>query len=308
VRGRARLGAEALRALSSRASTDRWAEWLRLRRDGGSEEQRRLTLERLAPIRDELLDLGGVGPGVVVLDVGCGDGLVGLGALERGARVIFSDVSQACLDDCRAVAGDDAECRLASATDLGDVVADVVTTRSVLIYVADKRKAFAEFFRVLRPGGRIAIFEPINRFGLEQRRATWGFGDVRGVEDLLARVIAEVDRVQDAAGGLDSMVAFDERDLLGLAEEAGFVDLRLDLTAEVQSAPEGMALGWDVLLDSSPNPLAPTLREAMDAALTPEEIERVTAVLRPQVEEGRMGPSRFARAFLSARKPGGGEN
>jgi 2-polyprenyl-3-methyl-5-hydroxy-6-metoxy-1,4-benzoquinol methylase len=68
-----------------------------------------------------------------VLDVGCGDGLVGLGAIERGARVIFSDISQACLDDCRAVAGADAEYRLASATELGDVIADVVTTRSVLI-------------------------------------------------------------------------------------------------------------------------------------------------------------------------------
>ena len=157
------------------ALTDRWAQWLRIRRDGGSDEQRRSVLAVLGPVRDELLDLAGVQPGDVVLDVGCGDGLVGLGALERGAHVIFSDISHACLDDCRAVAGNDAEYRLASATDLGDVEADVVTTRSVLIYVDDKPRAFAEFFRVLRPGGRIAIFEPINRFGLEQRQRTYGF-------------------------------------------------------------------------------------------------------------------------------------
>ena len=163
-------------------STDRWAEWLRLRRTGGSEEQRRRTLETLAPIRDELLDLAEVRPGDVVLDVGCGDGLIGLGALDRGARVIFSDISQPCLDDCRAVAGPeaDAEYRLAFATDLGDVEADVVTTRSVLIYVSEKRTAFAEFFRVLRPGGRLAVFEPINRFGLEERTRTLGFGDIGG--------------------------------------------------------------------------------------------------------------------------------
>jgi len=258
----------------------------------------------LAPIRDELLELAAVGAGDVVLDVGCGDGLIGLGALERGARVIFSDISQACLDDCRSIAGADAEYRLASATELGDVTADVVTTRSVLIYVADKPKAFAEFFRVLKPGGRIAIFEPINRFGLDERRATWGFGDVRGVEDLLRRVVAEVDRVQDAAGGLGPMIDFDERDLLALAEAAGFVDLRLELIAEVQAAPDGATLDWNVLLDSSPNPLAPTLREAMEAALTRDEAERLSAVLRPQVEEGRMGPARFARAFLSGRKAG----
>src|SRR5207247_3212869 len=49
-----------------------------------------------------------------------------LGALDRGARVIFSDISEECLADCRAIAGDGAEYRLASATDLGDVEADVV--------------------------------------------------------------------------------------------------------------------------------------------------------------------------------------
>jgi arsenite methyltransferase len=41
---------------------------------------------------------------------------------------------------------------------------DVVTTRSVLIYVEDERAAFDEFARVLRPGGRVSLFEPISRF------------------------------------------------------------------------------------------------------------------------------------------------
>ncbi len=99
------------------------------------------------------------------------------------------------------------------------------------------------------------------------------------------------------------MIDFDERDLLALAEEAGFVDLRLNLVAEVKTAPDGAILDCDVLLDSSPNPLAPTLREAMEAALTVEETERLTAILRPQVEEGRLAPARLARALLSGRKP-----
>jgi ubiquinone/menaquinone biosynthesis C-methylase UbiE len=41
---------------------------------------------------------------------------------------------------------------------------DAVTTRSVLIYVKDKRRASEEFHRVLKPGGRLSIFEPINSF------------------------------------------------------------------------------------------------------------------------------------------------
>jgi len=46
-----------------------------------------------------------------------------------------------------------------------DASVDVVTARSVLIYLDDKQPAFTEMFRVLKPGGRISLFEPINRFG-----------------------------------------------------------------------------------------------------------------------------------------------
>lgn len=283
---------------------DRWAEWLRVRRTGGSEEERRATLERLAPVRDKILDDAGLVPGDVLLDVGCGDGLVGLGALDRGARVIFSDISEDCLEDCRSVAGGEADYRLLSATDLGDVQADVVATRSVLIYVADKRKAFSEFFRVLRPGGRISIFEPINRFGMEERRRTYGLRHADGVEGLLERVVAAVDRAEDEAGGLNPMIDFDERDLISLAEEAGFVDIRLTLSAEVTTEPAWQTRDWTVFLASSPNPLAPTFREAMDTALTQEEAERLEAVLRPQIENGE-GATRMSRAFLTARKPSG---
>jgi SAM-dependent methyltransferase len=256
----------------------------------------------LAPIRDQVLDGANLERGDVLLDVGCGDGLIGLAALERGARVIFSDVSEFCLQDCREIAGEDAEYLLASATELGEIAVDVVTTRSVLIYVADKRLAFDEFFRVLRPGGRISLFEPINRFGAAERSSNlFGFQRTDGVEDLLARVIDEARRVQESAGGLDPMLAFDERDLIELAEAAGFVNIRLTLIAEVTDEPMWRTRDWEVFLDSSPNPLAPTLREGIEAALRPAEASRLAAVLRPQVERGQ-GKTRLARAFLTASK------
>ena len=259
-------------------------------------------LELLAPVRDQVIEGASLERGDVLLDVGCGDGLIGLAALERGARVIFSDVSEFCLQDCREIAGADAEYLLASATDLGEIAADVVTTRSVLIYVADKRRAFDEFFRVLRPGGRISLFEPINRFGAAERSSNlFGFQRTAGVEDLLARVVEEARRVQESAGGLDPMLAFDERDLIELAEAAGFVNIRLTLIAEVTEEPMWRTRDWEVFLDSSPNPLAPTLREAIEAALSPAEATRLAAVLRPQVERGE-GKTRLARAFLTANK------
>jgi arsenite methyltransferase len=155
---------------------------------------------------------------------------------------------------------------------------------------------------VLRPGGRLSIFEPINRFGLEGRRATWGFRDLADVEDLIERLVAEASREEGRAGGLDAMIDFDERDLVCFAEEAGFESILLTLHAEVTKEAKWRSTDWDVFLDSSPNPLAPTLREAMTAALEPDEQARLTAVIRPQVEAG-IGTTRLARAFLAAQRP-----
>ena len=106
----------------------------------------------------------------MLLDVGCGNGLVAFGAAERGAgRIVFADVSQPLLEESRSIADDlgvaeRCEFVTASADDLGVIESgsvDVVTTRSVLIYVEDKAAAFGEFFRVLRPGGRISLFEEL---------------------------------------------------------------------------------------------------------------------------------------------------
>src|SRR5918999_166821 len=85
--------------------TDRWAEWLLERRFGGDEGVRGEFLERLAVTRDNVLDNARLVEGETLLDVGCGDGLIAFGALERGAgEVTFVDVSQDLLDESRRIA------------------------------------------------------------------------------------------------------------------------------------------------------------------------------------------------------------
>ena len=83
------------------------------------------------------------------------------------------------------------------------------------------------------------------------------------------------------------------------AEEAGFFPVDLELHAEV-GPPKPVK--WEIFANSSGNPKIPTYAEAMEQALTPEERERVTAHLRPLVEEGR-GVRRMAHAYLRATKP-----
>lgn len=286
--------------------SDRWADWIRTRRSGGDAQYEARTLEQVAVFRDRVLDNAELNAGETLLDVGCGNGLIALGALERGAaEVVFADVSPALLDDCRALAaraGVLGRCLFmeAAAEDLGalaDGSVDVVTTRSVLIYVEDKERAFREFHRVLRPGGRLSIFEPINRFGIEKRRSTWGYSLDGGAARLMTKLTAYEAEFQPET---DPMLSFDERDLFALVERAGFFPIQLDYVAELRPLEPR---SWQSFLHGSPNPKVPTLAEAMDAALTADERDTLVAALRPAVEEGR-GVWRMGSAYLSGVKPG----
>lgn len=285
---------------------DRWAEWLAERRFGGDAEIRTRMLERLARVRDEVLDGAELREGETLLDVGCGEGLIGFGALERGAgAVIFSDVSADLLDFCREAAAGLAvldRCNFVEATaedlePVEDESVGVVTTRSVLIYVQDKPAAFGEFARVLRPGGRISLFEPINRFGAEQRRQGLFGYPVEGLEEITAKLWAVYEAIQPPDS--DPMLAFDERDLMRLAEEAGFLPISLRLDAVVEHQP---SRSWESFLEVAGNPNIPTLSEAMEQALTPGERDLITGRLRPLVERGA-GVWRMAHAYVSATKP-----
>jgi arsenite methyltransferase len=283
---------------------DIWAEWLAERRYGGDSEMRRRMREELLPVRDKVLDRSGVSPGETLLDVGCGEGMIGFGALERGAgHVVFSDISDDLLDFCREASdalgvSDRAsfvKTGAADLTGLADSSVDVVTTRSVLIYVPEKAQAFGEFFRVLRPGGRFSSFEPINRFGMEEgNEGFWGYPS-DGLSDLAQRVEQVYADIQPPS---DPMLDFDERDLIKLAEGAGFFPVELELHAVVRPVEPRP---WEAFLHSSGNPKIPTIAEAMDQALTPEERERFSDHLRALVEEGK-GVWRMAHAYLRAEK------
>jgi arsenite methyltransferase len=289
------------------AARDRWAEWLAERRFGGDAAVRSEMLARLTETRDRVLDRAGLREGETLLDVGCGEGLIGFGALERGAgTVIFSDVSTDLLDFCRDAAtelGVLDRCRFveAPAEDLSTIEGesvDVVTTRSVLIYVDEKAAAFREFARVLRSGGRISLSEPINRFGSAERwQGRFAGYRLDGLDEIGAKLFAVLDSLQPR--DTDPMLDFDERDLVRLAEEAGFFPIVLRLKAVIEPATPR---SWDSFLDTAGNPNIPTLREAMEQVLTPGERERLTAQLRPLVERGE-GEWRIAFAHLTGTRP-----
>lgn len=288
--------------------TDRWHRWLREGRFGADSAYRDKQLtEFLYPVRDRVLRKAQLHRGDTLLDVGCGDGLIAFAAFDLvgpSGRVIFCDISQDLLDHCRHAAAAEGlldRCNLvqASANDLTGVAdrsADVVTTRSVLIYVKDKAAALREFFRVLKPGGRASLCEPINVLmsGADPGRFL-GY-DVTPVRDLADKLEALYESIQPPG---DPMTDFDERDLVRYAVDTGFSEINLELQLTVKTHMEPTP--WDRFLHSSGNPLVPTFGEAMDQALSSLEAARLTGHLRPLVESG-IGLERMALAYLTAAK------
>lgn len=108
-----------------------------------------------APVVDRVLDTLPAGTAV---DAACGTGRLAARLIARGHRVIGVDASVPMLDRARR--------RLPSARfEVGDLrslpvddgAADLVVTGLALTHVADLSAVFAEFARVLRPGGHLIV-------------------------------------------------------------------------------------------------------------------------------------------------------
>lgn len=115
----------------------------------------------------ELARMAGLGPDMRVLDVGCGlGGPARTLASDFGCRVVGLDVTE---EYCRAARllnerlgmGEAVEIRHGDALELSfdDDAFGAVVIQHVSMNVADKQRLFAGIRRVLRSGGRLALYE-----------------------------------------------------------------------------------------------------------------------------------------------------
>ena len=248
---------------------------------------------------ERVLEAAALRPGDTVLDLGAGHGLLTLAAHERigDAWVLAVDPSSGALEELLRVAHSTGANGImylvgdAEVLPLPDASVDVVVTRSVLVHVHDTGTAVLELARVLRPGGRLSLREPLNRNATYLSTAV----DWAPLGELGERVVA---LWQDAAAD-DPLLRLDADALVAQLDSAGFeeIDVSLEDPGEDWLVTEASV---DTRLDAVGAPGLPSLRARWQAAFPPAEVQALVGHLHRLAGE----TIRFRRPelFLHARR------
>ena len=157
-------------------------------------------------------------PGDEVLDVGCGPGFYVVDILDivgEDGAVIGVDTSAAMLAIAGRKAGDRPNVRLlegeATKLPVGDASVDRAISVQVFEYLSDVDAALAEMMRVVRPGGRVVIWD------IDWSTLSWHSSDA--------------ERMRRMTGAWDRHLADPvlPRTLLASLRRAGFTDVRRDV-------------------------------------------------------------------------------
>lgn len=182
--------------------------------DGLTESYAKWRSSRLGQITDALeqqllFELLGSVANKTLLDVGCGDGALASEFARRGAIVTGLDADSVMIAAARRRAElDGTQLRLvegqAERLPFNDAAFDLVVAVTVLCFVRNAERAFAEMARVLRPGGRLVIGELGRRsWWAAHRRIRGWLGDPTW-RAAIFRTAAELRGLARAAG-LDVM-------------------------------------------------------------------------------------------------------
>ncbi len=244
------------------------------------------------------------------LEIGSGTGYFSLNLVQLGAieRLTATDISPGMLERLAATAealgleGVSTVATEAEQLPFADESFDLVFGHAVLHHIPDLDRAFAEFRRVLRPGGMIAFAGEPSRYGdrlaaLPKRAGTLLAPAWRRMTGSRPRAVAEAE--QSHSHALESEVdvhAFAPADLRRLLREAGFEGRRVGGEELLSNA-----WGWGLrTVESSAEPDSVPFRWRRFAFRSYIALQKVdTRALEPYLPA-----ELFYNLLVSGRKPG----
>lgn len=188
----------------------------------------------------------GVQEGSHVVDIACGTGVLARNALAqtgRGGRVVGVDVAPGMLAAANEIEqGIDWVLCSAEALELGDNTFDCVVSQFGMMFFPDRQKSTDEMFRVLKPGGSLAI-------------AVWNSVDHNpAYADIIAVLQEHVSSAAADALRLPYSLG-DAAETTAVLRKSGFESIRVDSITETARFPssrhmvEAELRGWLPLFD-----------------------------------------------------------
>jgi SAM-dependent methyltransferase len=238
----------------------------------------RLTGRATARLVVPLLEAAGARSGTRVLDVACGPGHIAAEAAAKGAVPVGLDLSEGMVALARAryveieFQQGDAE-RLPFA----DASFDAVVAGFVVNHLPRPERALAEFVRVVRSGGRVAV-------------TVWDRPERMRLLGVLGEAVEGTEGVRDPdlrSGGPDPSRFADDAALAALLSGAGLADAEVRSIAFEQEVAdtdelwEGLLAGsvrTAALIERQPEPVRRRIRAALEKAVAPYRSETAIAL------------------------------